>query len=75
MGRVPRGDLREVLATNLRRRRAELGLSQERLADEAGLHRTFVGSVERCERNISLDNVERLSLALNVPAWELLKQS
>lgn len=68
-----KGQLREVLATNLRRRRADLGLSQEALADEAGLHRTFVGAVERCERNISLDNVERLAKALSVEAWRLFK--
>lgn len=67
--------LREVLATNLRRRRALMGLSQERLADEAELHRTFVGAVERCERNISLDNVEKLARALNVAGWELLRPS
>jgi transcriptional regulator with XRE-family HTH domain len=67
--------LRDVLATNLRRRRADLHLSQEALADEAGLHRTFVGAVERAERNISLDNIERLAKALALPAWELLKSS
>jgi transcriptional regulator with XRE-family HTH domain len=69
------GQLREVLAANLRRRRAELGLSQEALGDEAGLHRTFIGAVERTERNISLDNIERLANALSLPAWELLKLS
>jgi transcriptional regulator with XRE-family HTH domain len=69
------GRLREVLAANLRRRRAELGLSQEDLAHEAGLHRTFVGAVERSERNISLDNIERLAAALKVDPWELLRAS
>ena len=55
--------LRTVLADNLRRFRANLGLSQEALADEAQLHRTFVGAVERRERNISLDNIEKLAMA------------
>lgn len=68
-----KGALRAVLATSIRRRRAELGISQEALAMEAGLHRTFVGSVERAERNISLDNVERLARALNVEPWQLLR--
>ena len=65
--------LRDVVATNLRRRRAELGLSQEALGDEAGLHRTFIGAVERCETNISLDNLERLAVALKTDGWQLLK--
>lgn len=64
---------REVLATNLRRVRGNLGLTQDALADEAGLHRTFVGAVERSERNISLDNIERLARALGVETWELLR--
>jgi transcriptional regulator with XRE-family HTH domain len=68
-----KGQLRDVLATNIRRRRAELGLSQEGLALEAGLHRTFIGAVERSERNISLDNIERLANALSLSVWQLLK--
>ena len=68
-----KGQLRDVLAANLRRRRAELGYSQETLGQEAGLHRTFIGAVERSESNISLDNLERLAKALGVPAWQLLK--
>lgn len=66
---------REVLATNLRHLRAERGLSQEALADLAGLHRTYVGSIERAERNVSLDNIDKLSRALNVKTDELLKAS
>lgn len=65
--------LRKVLAENLRRFRGNLGLSQEALADEARLHRTFVGAVERSERNISLDNIEKLATALKVAPYELLR--
>ena len=63
------------LATNLRAARAKLGISQEELADRAGINRTFVGSVERRERNISLDNIERLAVALGMDVAELLKKN
>lgn len=63
---------REFLAANVRLLRGALGYSQEELAFEAGLHRTFVAHVERRARNISLDNVERLAIALKVPVHELL---
>jgi transcriptional regulator with XRE-family HTH domain len=49
-------------------------LSQEALADLVGLHRTYVGSVERSERNVSLDNVEKLAAALGVDITELLSE-
>ena len=63
---------RAVLAANLIRLRAEKGWSQEALAFECGLHRTFVAHVERQARNISLDNLERLALALGVQTYSLL---
>jgi transcriptional regulator with XRE-family HTH domain len=50
-------------------------VSQEKLADQAGLHRTYVSSVERGERNISLVNIEKLSGALEVPLREMLPAS
>jgi transcriptional regulator with XRE-family HTH domain len=65
---------RKILAHNLKEKRGELGLSQEALADMAGLHRTYVGSVERAERNISIDNIERLAKALNVHPSSLLME-
>jgi transcriptional regulator with XRE-family HTH domain len=64
--------LRATLADNLRRLRKEQGLSQEVLADKANLHRTFVGAVERGERNISLDNIGKLAAALAVSPSRLL---
>jgi transcriptional regulator with XRE-family HTH domain len=48
------------------------GISQEELGDLAQLHRTYVGSIERQERNVSLDNVERLAAALKVDIVDLL---
>ena len=52
--------------------RLSKGFSQEALAHEAGVHRTYVGSVERGERNVSLDNIWKLSDALDVHPRELL---
>jgi transcriptional regulator with XRE-family HTH domain len=66
-------DARKVFASRLRQIRQVKGLSQEELADRAGLHRTYVGSVERGERNISIDNIERLAKALEIDIIELLK--
>jgi transcriptional regulator with XRE-family HTH domain len=69
----PEPSARDVLARNLIRLRAERGWSQEALAFEVGLHRTFVAHVERQARNISLDNVERLAKVFGLRAFELLK--
>ncbi|MGZ3238598.1 MAG: helix-turn-helix domain-containing protein [Burkholderiaceae bacterium] len=57
----------------LRHAREEMGLSQEVLADMADLHRTYIGQVERGERNISIDNMEKLADAVNLPLWEMLR--
>ena len=63
---------RELLALNVIRLRGDLGWSQEALGFEAGLHRTFIAHVERQARNVSLDNIEKIALALGVQVHELL---
>lgn len=64
--------LTKKLGANVRKHREALGLSQEELADRCGLHRTYVGSVERGERNVSLENIVLLARALNEPPAALL---
>jgi transcriptional regulator with XRE-family HTH domain len=70
---APPSKLRRVFAKRVRARRKELGLSQEELADRAEVHRTFVSQLERGLSNVSIDNLGRISDALKVPAWELLR--
>lgn len=59
----------------MRRERVKRGFSQEGLADACGLHRTYIGSVERGERNISLDNIERIATALEMSPMDLLREA
>lgn len=62
-----------TFAARLRVLRQQRGLSQERLAELCGLHRTYVGSAERGERDVTLRSLEAFAAALNVPAIELLR--
>jgi transcriptional regulator with XRE-family HTH domain len=71
--KTPALSLRLVFARNVRLMRVNAGLSQEKMAAEAQLDRTFVGSLERGERNISIDNVEHIAKVLAVPAYELMQ--
>jgi len=64
---------RAMLSANLIQLRHDKGWSQEALAFECGLHRTFVAHVERRVRNPSLDNIERMAKALGVPVHRLLQ--
>lgn len=64
---------RKVFAAALRKARAELGISQEELADWAGVHRTYVGHLERGEKNVSVDSMQKLADALNKPLWMMLR--
>ncbi len=60
---------REVLikfGQKVREERARLGLSQEELASRAGVHRTYIGMIERAEKNITLENIEKIAKALGI---------
>lgn len=72
MPRHPETKLLETLAENIRSFRGEKGISQEALADMCSLHRTYVGSVERRERNVTLASLTVLADALGVSVPELL---
>lgn len=65
-------DVRRRLAVNVKKLRKERGWSQEALADEAGLDRTYVSGIERVVRNPTVTVVERLALALDCKLGELL---
>lgn len=68
------GDLQRTLGENLRRYRTERGLSQEAFADVLGVHRTYMGGVERGERNLTLKSVERIAATLKTEPLELLRE-
>jgi transcriptional regulator with XRE-family HTH domain len=70
--RQPSSHLRRVLANNVRVYRKKHGLSQEALADACELHRTYIGSIERCERNVTLSTLEVLAKSLSTTVPELL---
>ena len=67
--------LREVLSANMKKRREQIGLSQEGLAEKAGLHRTYISDIERCSRNVSIDNIERIATAFDTNASDLLRDN
>jgi transcriptional regulator with XRE-family HTH domain len=62
------------LGQNIRERRTTIGLSQEELADASSLHRTYIGSIERGERNVSLQNIVAIARALSVSPSTLLEE-
>jgi len=66
-----KADIKRRFGVAVRRRRRELNLSQEELADRAALHRTYIGDIERGARNISLENIEKLAEALQISVSEL----
>lgn len=63
-----------VFAANVRKKRLAMKLSQEALAEAAGVHRTYVGMLERGEKNVTIYNIERIAAALGVAPHLLLKK-
>ena len=64
-------DILKVFAKNVRFYRKEAGLSQEKLAEESGLHRTYIGDIECCRRSISLYNIQKIADALKIDTYKL----
>jgi transcriptional regulator with XRE-family HTH domain len=73
MRNLPIPSPKQILAYNLKRLRTSAGISQEELAERAALHRTYISSIERAQRNISLENIFHLAKALATSPEELLK--
>jgi transcriptional regulator with XRE-family HTH domain len=67
------GDLQRRVGRNLRAHRQAKGLSQEAFADVVGVHRTYMGGLERGERNLTLKSVEKIAERINVDPLELLR--
>lgn len=64
---------RALFGANVRLLRKSKGFSQEALAEACGLHRTYIGSIERGERNVSIDNMERVAVAMDTQLLDLLR--
>jgi transcriptional regulator with XRE-family HTH domain len=67
------GELQRAVGRNLRAYRLDRGLSQEAFADVMGVHRTYMGGLERGERNLTLRSLERIAERLNLPPLDLLR--
>lgn len=65
----------EILAKNVRLHRNRQSMSQDELADKSGLHRTYIGGIERAERNITLHSLEKIATALKVSPKRLIDDS
>lgn len=66
-------NIHKKFGDRIRSERRRLGLSQEQLAELAGLHRTYIGMIERAEKNITLLNIEKLAKALNLRIRDLFE--
>jgi len=66
-------EILSIFANNLKKYRKQMNLSQEELAFKCDLHRTYIGMIERAEKNITLININVIANALNVPIEKLLE--
>ncbi len=64
-------DILLIFAKNVKKYRLEKGLSQEKLGFLSNLHRTYISDIETCKRSISLKNIERIAVALEIPPFKL----
>lgn len=65
--------VREIFARRVRELRTERDWSQDDLAAASGLHRAYIGTIERCEKSVTLDTVEKIAKAFKVPIKELFE--
>ena len=69
-----KSDILLRFGNNVRKTRLQQDMSQEQLANKAGVHRTYIGMIERAEKNITLENIEKIARALNVKPDKLLEK-
>lgn len=67
-------DIIKVFGTNVRKYRLEMGVSQEKFAELCNLHRTYISDIERFQRSISLDNIQKIADALEIETYKLFIQ-
>jgi len=72
---ISKNEILNIFGENVRKYRRLLDISQEELAFRADLHRTYIGMIERAEKNITLVNMEKIAKALKVPIEDLIKDS
>jgi transcriptional regulator with XRE-family HTH domain len=68
-------DIIKVFGENVRKYRIAMGLSQEDFAEKCGLHRTYISAIERFQRNISIENVQKIADALGMESYRLLMEN
>lgn len=68
------GNIQEAFGQAIRKLRMEQGISQEKFADLCNLHRTYISDIERGVRNISLENIDKMAIALNIRISDIFKE-